>query len=124
MSRLRGALAVFFSFAGLMHFLRPRAYEAIMPPYVPRHPEAVAISGAAELVGGLAVVAPATRRFARWWLVGVLVAVFPANLQMALHPDEVARKGVPADRIPAWLLWLRLPLQLVLIGWVWRATDR
>ena len=93
-----------------------------MPPYVPAHPEAVAVSGAAELAGGLAVIPAATRRLAGWWLIAVLVAVFPANVHMALNPYEVAKKGVPADRIPSWLLWARLPLQPLMMLWAWRAT--
>ena len=105
-----------------MHFVRPRAYEAIMPPYVPAHREAVQVSGVAELAGGLAVISPATRPVARWWLLVLLVAVFPANLHMALHPDEVERHGVPAAQIPSWLLWARLPLQPLMMIWVWRAT--
>jgi uncharacterized membrane protein len=117
-------LAAFFTFAGTMHFVRPRAYEAIMPPYVPAHREAVAVSGVAELAGGLAVVPAPTRRLAGWWLIALLIAVFPANVHMALHPEEVARRGVPADRIPRWLLWARLPLQPLMILWVRRATHR
>ena|SRR5215210_5686716 len=112
-------LALFFTFAGAMHFLRPRQYEAIMPPYLPHHREAVMVSGAAEIAGGLGVVPPATRPFARWWLLALLAAVFPANLHMALHPDQV--HGLP--RIPRWLLWARLPLQTLFAWWVWRATD-
>lgn len=122
MTRSQKLLAAFFTFAGMMHFLRPRAYEAVMPPYVPRHREAVLVSGAAEIVGGLAVVPRATRGFARWWLTGLLIAVFPANLHMALNADEVAKRGVPTDRIPAWLLWSRLPLQPLIIWWAWRST--
>jgi uncharacterized membrane protein len=105
-----------------MHFVRPRAYEAIMPPYVPRHREAVQVSGVAEIAGGLAVLHPATRPFGRWWLLALLTAVFPANVHMTLHPDEVAKRGVPADRIPAVLLWLRLPVQGLFMLWTWRAT--
>ena len=122
MTRSQKLLAAFFAFAGTMHFVRPREYAAIMPPYVPAHKEAIAVSGAAELAGGLAVMPPPTRRFAGWWLVAVLAAVFPANVHMALHPDEVAKRGVPADRIPAWLLWARLPLQPLIMVWAWRAT--
>ncbi len=116
------ALAAFWAFAGTMHFVRPRAYEAIMPPYVPRHREAVLVSGAAEIAGGLAVIPRPTRRLARWWLLALLVAIFPANVHMALHPDEVAKRGVPTDRIPAALLWLRLPVQALFMAWAWRAT--
>ena len=115
------ALAAFFTFAGVTHFLRPREYEAIVPPGVPPK-QAVAVSGVAEIVGGLAVIAPATRCFARWWLLGLLSAVFPANVYMTLRPEEVAERGVAADRIPAWMLWARLPLQPLMAIWVWRAT--
>lgn len=89
-----------------------------MPPYIPRHREAVLWSGVAEIVGGAAVVPPATRRFARWWLLGLLAAVFPANLHMALHPEQV--RGI--RKVPRWLLWARLPLQPLSMLWVWRAT--
>lgn len=82
------------------------------------------VSGAAEIVGGLAVLPAATRGFARWWLLALLVAVFPANVQMALKPEQVAKRGVPTDRIPAWLLWARLPVQGLFMAWVWRATER
>lgn len=112
----------FFTFGGVMHFLRPRTYEAIMPPQLPLHREAVIVSGIAEIVGGAAVLAPRSRTFARWWLLALLVAVFPANVFMALHPDEVAERGVPADRLPKWALFGRLPLQPLMALWVWRAT--
>lgn len=116
------ALAAFFSFAGIMHFVIPRSYEATMPPYLPYHREAVIVSGIAELAGGLAVIPPATRRpFARWWLVALLVAVFPANVHMAVNPEQV--RGLDLERIPRWALWSRLPLQALMILWVWRATE-
>ena len=116
-------LAAFFTIAGTMHFLRPREYEAIVPPQVPMHKEMVVISGVAEIVGGLAVLSPRSRPFARWWLLGLLTAVFPANVYMALRPEEVAERGVAADRIPTFLLWARLPLQPLMALWVWRATT-
>lgn len=114
-------LGASFIAAGTNHFVMPRAYEAIMPPYLPYHRAAVAISGAAEIVGGAGMLAPPLRGFARWWLIALLVAVFPANLYMATNPHDV--KGLDLNRIPRWTLWARLPLQLVLIRWVWRATD-
>jgi uncharacterized membrane protein len=120
MSRSQRRLAGFFAFAGTMHFVIPRSYEAIMPPSLPRHREAVALSGVAEIVGGAAVLAQPTRRFARWWLLGLLLAVFPANVHMALNPEEV--RGLDLDRVPRWALWARLPLQPLAMLWVWRAT--
>jgi uncharacterized membrane protein len=100
---------------GTLHFTHTRVYERIMPPYLPAHRELVLVSGAGEIVGGAGVLIPATRPFARWWLIALLAAVFPANVQMALEP-----KGFG---IPPWALWARLPFQLV-FGWlVWRATE-
>ncbi len=119
MTRSQRALAGFFSFAGAMHFVSPRSYEAIVPPSLPKR-EAVAVSGVAEILGGVAVLSPRTRRFGRWWLLALLVAVFPANLHMALKPEQV--RGLDLERVPRWALWARLPLQPLAMFWVWRAT--
>ena len=117
------ALAAFFTFAGIMHFVIPRSYEATVPTWVRVAPrEAVIVSGVAEVAGGLAVIAPATRRpFARWWLLALLAAVFPANVHMAVHPEQV--RGLDLRRTPRWALWARLPLQPLMMVWVWRATE-
>jgi uncharacterized membrane protein len=121
MSRSQKALAGFFAFAGAMHFAIPRSYEAIVPPAIAdRKREVVAISGVAEIAGGLAVAHPGTRRLARWWLLGLLLAVFPANLHMALNPEQVP--GLDLRKVPRWTLWARLPLQPLAMLWVWRAT--
>jgi uncharacterized membrane protein len=120
MTRSQRALAGFFGFAGMMHFVVPRAYEAMMPPSLPRHREAVVVSGLAEIAGGAAVIAPSTRRLARWWLLALLVAVFPANVHMAVSPEQVP--GLDLKRVPRWALWARLPLQPLAMVWVWRAT--
>ena len=120
MTRSQKALAAFFSFGGVMHFVIPRNYEAIMPPSFPRHRESVIVSGIAEIAGGVAVVPRRSRRFARWWLLGLLVAVFPANIHVAVNPEQV--RGLDLDRIPRWALWARLPLQPLAMLWVWRAT--
>jgi uncharacterized membrane protein len=77
----------------------------------------------AELVGAAAVAVPATRPLARWWLLGLLAAVYPANIEMAVAPERSAARGVRADAIPRWLLWARLPFQFVFALAVWRATK-
>jgi len=120
MTRSQKALAGFFAFMGTTHFVIPRSFEAIMPPSLPRHREAVIVSGFAEIAGGVAVLAPSTRRFARWWLLALLIAVFPANVHMAVSPERV--KGLDLERVPRWALWARLPLQPLAMLWVWRAT--
>jgi uncharacterized membrane protein len=122
MTRSQTLVSAFFALAGSMHFVRPRAYEAIVPPYVPRHREVVVASGLAELAGAVAMVPAPTRRLARWWLIGVLVAVFPANVHMAINPEQV--RGLDLNRLPRWALWARLPLQPLMMLWVWRATAK
>ncbi|MFN2449432.1 MAG: DoxX family membrane protein [Candidatus Baltobacteraceae bacterium] len=107
------ALAVFFIAAGANHFWHPAAYVRIMPPWLPAHALLVQISGAAEIAGGIGMLVPALRWYAALCLVALLIAVFPANLQMALHPQLYAGVASPA------LLYARLPLQGVLIVWVW-----
>ena len=116
-ARRRYGTVLFWAVAGSMHFLRPRSYEAIVPPPLERHKrEVVVASGIAELVGGMAVVPSRTRRVARGWLLATLVAVYPANVYMALKPERFRR-------IPKWLLWARLPVQ-GLFAWItWRGTE-
>ena len=108
-----------FVFAGVMHFVIPRTYMRIMPPYIPRHREMVYASGVAEIAGGLGLIPRRTRRLAGWWLIATLVAVFPANLHMALHPEEF--REVPGGKVS---LWARLPFQAVFIAWVRGAMRR
>jgi uncharacterized membrane protein len=123
MSPLRLALAAFFAYAGSLHFRKPRFYEAIVPPAIEsRKQEIVAVSGVAEIAGAVAVLHPATRRLGRWWLLGLLGAVFPANIHMAVNPEQI--EGLDLRRIPRWALWARLPLQPLAMLWVWRATRR
>jgi uncharacterized membrane protein len=119
----RAALAAFFAFTGTMHFLRPRFFEAIVPPAIEgRKQEAVALSGYAEIAGAALVLPTATRRLGRWWLLALLVAVFPANIHMAVNPDQI--RGLDVRKFPRWALWARLPLQPLAMLWVWRATRQ
>ncbi|MEA2479719.1 MAG: hypothetical protein QOJ07_1641 [Thermoleophilaceae bacterium] len=116
MRRLFGPL---FVAAGLLHFARPRMYEAIMPDYLPAHRELVLASGAAEMAGGLALLHPRTRRAGSLISIATLVAVFPANVHMTLNPERY-EKAVPGGR-PA--LWARLPVQALFILWA-RAAGK
>lgn len=114
----RRLLAAVFVAAGILHFLRPASYVGIMPPWLPAPLFLVYLSGALEAAGGLGLLHPATRRAAGWGLVLLLLAVWPANFQMLLNA-RAAGAGATEEA----LLWLRLPLQLLLIFWVWRAAE-
>jgi uncharacterized membrane protein len=109
------ALAVFFVGAGVNHFANPDFYVRIMPPYLPAHLELVNLSGVLEVLGGLAVLVPGIRGLAGWGLIYLLVAVYPANVHMALHPELFPSMSTFA-------LYARLPLQLVFIAWAYWAT--
>lgn len=114
---LAGA-ALLYASAAVSHFVVPGKYARIVPPYLPWHPFLVYASGVAELAGGIGLLLPAFRRAAAWGLVLLLISVFPANVYMA-----TARIQVTSPPIPPLLLWLRLPLQPVLIYWLLWATK-
>ena len=104
---------------GINHFVMPRAYEAIIPDTLPAKRALVYVSGILEIAGGLGTFHPRTRRASGWLLVGTLVAVFPANVHMARHPQRYPT--VPGGRTT---LTARLPLQALFLYWVWTATIR
>ena len=108
-----------FILTGVLHFLIPKTYEAIVPDYMPAHRELVYASGVAEAVGGAGLLSsnPAVRKWSAYWLLATLAAVFPANLHMALNPDRYAQ-------IPKAALWARLPLQLLFARWVLAGAKR
>jgi uncharacterized membrane protein len=113
----RWALALFFVVAGTLHFLIPAPYRAIVPSYLPSPATLVAVSGAAEVAGGIGLLVPQLRQAAGAGLMILLIAVLPANVEMLqLHR---ARQGAAWEEL---LLWLRLPFQVVLGWWVWRLS--
>jgi uncharacterized membrane protein len=112
------SFGIFFVVAGILHFVIPRTYEAIVPPWLPAHRELVYASGVAEIAGGLAVLHPRTRRVGSLWSIATLVAVYPANVHMALNASDYPQ--VPGGAVA---LWLRLPLQFAAIVWA-RAAGR
>lgn len=111
--------SVFYVFAGVFHFVETGSYLKIMPPWIPWHLAMVYISGAAEIAGGVGLLIPGLRRAAAWGLVALLIAVFPANVYMAVNHIQVT-----SNPMPAVLLWARLPLQAALIWWaLWAGSP-
>jgi uncharacterized membrane protein len=116
-SLLRAVLAAFMILAGVMHFVSPRPFVKMVPPWLPAPLLLVHVSGAAEVLLGVGLLVPATVKVAAWGLIALFVAVFPANVHMAVNRVSLGRKP-----LPVWALWARLPLQLVLIAWAWAYT--
>ena len=113
----RGTLALVMIVAGILHFVATDAYVGIMPDYLPWPRALVLLSGVFEIGLGLGLLWRRTRGFAGIGLIALYLAVLPANVNMAVQDIQ------PADfHIPAFLLWARLPLQLVLIYWAWRVS--
>jgi uncharacterized membrane protein len=115
----RAVMGAIYVVAGVGHFVATRMYMGIMPDYLPAHRELVLLSGAAEIAGGLGVLVPqrysGVRRAAAWGLVALLAAVTPANVWMVQHPERF-------PGVLVWAMWVRLPLQGVLVWWAWRYT--
>lgn len=109
------AMAAFYVLAGLNHFRDPEFYLPMMPSWIPAHGAMVALSGVAEVALGLGLLWPVSRPYAAWGVIALLIAVFPANLQMLLDAEKWTD-------LPRWGLVLRLPLQAALIGWAWTLT--
>ena len=111
----RYLFGLFFVLAGINHFVHPGFYLNIMPPYLPWHLALVYISGVAEIGLGLLLLFRRWEAVAAWGLIALLVAVFPANLHMAMHQELY-------PTLPPLGLWLRLPIQGLLIVWAYWYT--
>jgi uncharacterized membrane protein len=109
---VRACLAGLFLLAGTIHLLDPTLFLPAMPPRIPFHLACIIVSGVCELLGGIGLLMPVLviQRAAAWGLTALLIAVFPANIHMALAHVQV--NGFPKD---AWVEWARLPLQPLLV---------
>ncbi|MCD6066410.1 MAG: hypothetical protein K0S33_1236 [Bacteroidetes bacterium] len=110
-------MALIYLVAGINHFVHPNGYLAIIPDFLAAPELLNYISGAGEILFGILLLPFRSRRFAAWGIILLLIAVFPANIQMAVN---YYKAGDPM----LWLMIARLPLQLVLIRWAWVYTRR
>ena len=108
-------ISVFFIYFGIDHFINPEFYLSIMPPMFPLHLEAVYLSGLFEILGGVGVLIARTRSIAGWGLLALLIAVYPANIYMALTPEAF-------PDIPLFVLYFRLALQFLFFYWAYSIT--
>lgn len=108
-------MGIFYIFAGIMHFIKPKFYLRIMPPFLPYHLALVYISGIAEIALGILLFFPFFTVWAAWGIIALLVAVFPANIY------QMIAKGA-GMKVSRWVLILRLPIQFLFIAWAWWHT--
>lgn len=116
---LRVILSVSIIVVGITHFVKPEQYARIVPPQLPYPFELVYISGLFEILGGIGLLIPFVSVAAAWGLIALFIAVFPANINLAIN-------NIPIEGIPhaPFLYWARLPFQAVLIAWAWWYTRR
>lgn len=109
-------MAILYIGAGVYHFISPEFYKKIMPPWLPYHLLLIYVSGFFEIVLGALLFFEPTRAAAAWGIIALLIAVFPANVQMLLN-------FIRSHHPYTWVAILRLPLQLILIWWAWLYTK-
>ncbi len=109
-------MTVFYILAGFNHFANPIFYKKIMPPWLDWHTTLIFISGALEIIFGVLLLPIKTRQLAAWGIIALLIAVFPANVQMMINFRNEQNPYY-------WVAVLRLPLQLLLIGWAYQFTK-
>ena len=116
----RYIIAGLFFLTGILHFIKPQFFVNIMPDYIPWHMAMVYISGVAEIFGAVGILFTTTQAWAAWGLILLLIAVFPANINMTV--EAVQKLGYASWYTIATIL--RLPLQFVLMYWVYWACLR
>ena len=109
------AMSIFYVLNGVNHFRSTDLYLAIMPPYLPYHLELVYVSVVIEIVLGLLLLVIKARKWAAWGIILLLIAIFPANIY------HLTSGGADLGT-PVWALWVRLPFQLLFIGWAYWYT--
>jgi len=109
-------MGVLYILAGINHFVHPRFYREIMPPWVPHHSLMVWVSGLCEVLFAMLLLNAATSKAGAWLIIVLLIAIFPANIQMAVN---FMKEGNPW----LWVAIVRLPVQVALIWWAWLYTK-
>lgn len=115
---LRVLLAIFMIVAGTLHWVTPDPFVKIVPSFLPYPLSLVYISGVFEILGGIGLLVPPVSQAAAWGLIALFIAVFPANINMAVN--QIQMDGIPNSDL---LRWGRLPFQAVLIAWAWWYTH-
>ncbi len=113
---LKWLFGIAFILAGANHFINPPFYLKMMPPVLPAHLFLIYLSGIIEIVLGVLLLIPKFTKFAAWSLIALLIAVFPANIYMVMNPQLFNEFSMIS-------LYVRLPIQFVLIVWAFWLTK-
>lgn len=116
---IRILTAGLFVSVGVLHFVRPGPFVQIVPPYIPAPELMVYISGVFEVLGGIGLLVPKTRRLAGWGLIALVIVVFQANIYMLV--EEVYLPGMPHSKA---LLWGRMPFQFLFLAMIWLSMKQ
>jgi len=124
MPSVKAVVRVFVALAmvlvGVLHFMKPQGFVAIVPKFLPEPLLLVYVSGVCEIAGGIGILVPKTRRAAGIGLIALYIAVFPANINMAVN--GIQPDGMEVSKAAA---WFRLPFQLLFIAVAyWVAVRR
>jgi uncharacterized membrane protein len=117
---LKVVLAAAMVAVGIAHFVAPEGFVRIVPAFLPVPLILVYVSGFCEMAGGAGLLLPRTQRAAAWGLIALYVAVFPANINMAIHHIQMNDQ----TPMPVAMMWLRLPFQALFIAWAFWFTRR
>ncbi len=115
-SILKYIMALLYIIAGANHFINTDFYLKIVPSFLPLHLLLVYVSGFFEILLGLLILPPKFTKYAAWGLIILLIFIFPANINMAINPESYPETS-------SIVLWLRLPVQFILIGWAYWYTK-
>jgi uncharacterized membrane protein len=113
-------MGILYTLAGILHFINPEFYMKIMPPYLPFHLALVYLSGVAETMLGILLFIPKYKTIAAYGIIALLIAVFPANIYQLTS----ALEGSVELRVPIWTLFLRLPIQFLLMYWAYTVAKQ
>ena len=110
-------LCSFYIVAGINHFWDPKAYYDLIPPYFPDHSLLNILSGAFEIIAGILMIIPVTRKPSAYLIIAILIAFIPAHIYLIQMKGCVSKKICVAE----WIAWVRLfPLQFILMWWAWK----
>ncbi len=118
-SIVRWLATIFFLIAGILHFVIPEFYQAMIPPFIPFKDFFIVVTGIAEMAGAIGIQIPKLRKLSGILMMVLLISIFPANIYVA-----AVQPALPNLEYSGSSMWWRLLLQPVFIGWIWLVSVK